>query len=93
MIPTNVVIRPDEVYGSKYTDGNKGGTPYVGTIARTSIANWRIRAYNEGGIGSNSMEDYWIVDTVDAPYSFTGNYFYDYYNVNGLKVTSIAAVV
>jgi hypothetical protein len=29
------------------------------------------------------MEDFVIEDTVDAPYMFTGNYFYDYYNVNG----------
>ena len=34
------------------------------------------------------MEDFTIEDTVDAPYMFTGNYFYDYYNVNGTKMTS-----
>ena len=88
MIPTTVTIKPTEIYGSLYTDGSPGGTQYVGTIARTSIANWLIKAYNEGGIGSNSMEDFWIEDTIDAPYKFTGNYFYDYYNVNGNKISS-----
>ena len=88
MIPSTQQIRPDQIYGSKYTDGSKDGSPYTGTVARTSVVNWRIRAYNEGGIGSNSMEDYWIVDTVDPPYQFTGNVFYDYYNVNGTKMTN-----
>lgn len=92
-IPTSTVIQPDQVYGSKYTDGSKGGTPYVGTVARTSIVNWQIKAYNEGGAGSNSMEDFWIEDTVDAPYMFTGNYFYDYYSVNGTKMTSSSVPV
>ena len=93
MIPSTTQILPDRVYGSKYTDGNKGGTPYVGTVARTSVVNWELRIYNEGGIGSNSMEDYWIVDTVDAPYRFTGNYFYDYFNVNGTQMTSSSVPV
>ena len=92
-IASNVTIRPDQVYGSKYTDGNKGGSPYVGTVSRTSVVNWALRVYNEGGTGSNSMEDYWIVDTVDSPYQFTGNYFYDYYNVNGTKMTSSSVPV
>ena len=87
-LPSTTTIRPDQIYGSRYDSSSKGGTPYVGTVNRTSIVNWALRAYNEGGIGSNSMEDYWIVDTVDSPYQFTGNVFYDYYNVNGTKVTS-----
>ena len=89
----NETISPNSIYGSKYTDGSKTGSPYVGTIARTSVANWMIRAYNEGGIGSNAMEDYTIVDTVDAPYRFTGNFFYDYYNLHGVKMTSSSVPV
>lgn len=81
-------IKPDEVYGSKYNDGLKTGTAYTGTVSRTSIVNWMIRAYNEGGSGSNSMEDYTIVDTVDAPYMFTGNFFYDLYSTSGTKITT-----
>ena len=87
-IPSTQPITADSITGSKYTDASKTGDPYVGTIGRTSIANWMIRAYNEGGTGSNSMEDFWIEDTVDAPYMFTGNFFYDYYNVNGTKMTA-----
>ena len=84
----NQTISPDGVYGSRYTDAAKGGSAYIGTVSRTSIVNWMLRSYNEGGIGSNSMEDYTIVDTVDAPYRFTGNFFYDYYSVDGTKMTS-----
>ena len=92
-IASNVTILPTGIYGSKYTDGSKAGSAYTGTVARTSVVNWALRAYNEGGIGSNSMEDYWIVDTVDSPYQFTGNVFYDYYNVNGTKMTSSSVPV
>ena len=85
--PTTTIL-PSGVYGTRYTDGSKTGTPYTGTVARTSIVNWVIRAYNEGGSGSNSMEDYTIVDTVDSPYRFTGNFFYDYYSLDGTKMTN-----
>ena len=87
-LPASATIKPDEIYGSKYTDGAKGGTPYTGTISRTSIANWLIKTFNEGGTGSNSMEDYWIEDTVDSPYMFTGNFFYDFYSTNGTRMSS-----
>ena len=92
-IPTGTVIKKDGVYGSRYTDGNKAGTAYTGTVSRTSIVNWGLDIFNEGGPGSNSMEDYWIVDTIDAPYQFTGNVFYDYYSVNGTKITSSSVPV
>lgn len=81
-------ISPNSIYGSVYDSGAKLGTPYIGTIARTSVANWLIKVYNEGGIGSNSMEDFTIVDTVDPPYMFTGNFFYDYYDVGGTLMTT-----
>ena len=87
-IAPTVTITPEGIYGTKYNAGSRGGTPYTGTVARTSIANWDIRVYNEGGTGSNSMEDYWIVDTVDSPYQFTGNFFYDYYSANGTRMSS-----
>ena len=92
-VPGTAQISPTEIYGTKYNSGNPGGTPYSGTVARTSIVNWLIRAYNEGGTGANSMEDFWIIDTVDAPYRFTGNFFYDYYNVNGTRMTSSSVPV
>lgn len=86
-------LEPDQVYGSKYSDSGKTGTKYTGTVQRTSIVNWLLRAYNEGGTGSNSMEDFTIVDTVDAPYMFTGNFFYDYYSLNNTKMTNASVPI
>lgn len=92
-LPATQTISPGGIYGTRYTDGSKKGSPYIGTVQRTSIVNWEVRVYNEGGVGSNSMEDYTIVDTVDAPYMFTGNFFYDQYSLNGTLMTSSSTPV
>lgn len=88
--PPTETLEPDQVYGSKYSDSSKTGSKYTGTVQKTSIVNWMIRAFNEGG---NSMEDYTIVDTVDAPYMFTGNFFYDCYSLNNEKMTSASVPI
>jgi hypothetical protein len=53
------------------TDGY--GTKYTGMTTTDSVINWKLRIYSESGTeGGNSLINYTITDTMDAPYAFTG---------------------
>ena len=86
-ISATQTIYPYSILGSKSSDGNLFGNKYDSTALISDIVNWRIRVYNEGGIGTNSLEDYKVEDTVESPYQFTGEVFYNLYETSGSRVT------
>lgn len=69
---------PNIVLGSRSADsGAQYGTSISGTASFTDIVNWKLDVYNESPYtGENSMSDFTITDTVEAPYAFTGEIFY-----------------
>ncbi|MGI6220965.1 MAG: leucine-rich repeat protein [Coriobacteriales bacterium] len=77
--------------------GSKGSTPsalygsaYVGGAVASDIINWRLRVFSEAGSDdgdvAGTMMGYTVVDTVDGPYRFTGQVFYNMYRA-GSKQT------
>lgn len=84
-------VSDSEHYGSLGTNntamngGNTSrfGTKYAYSCSSSDIINWRLCLYNEGEANTSDedivgmMSDYRVVDTVAAPYSFTGRVFYN----------------
>ena len=74
---------------------NLYGSAYKGGAKSSDVVNWKLRVYNET-VGKNEnasgmMTNYKVVDTVDAPYKFTGQVFFNLYkagSANGTRATS-----
>ena len=78
--PVITNVSANTIQGSRGSNsGALYGTPYVGGLKSSDVVNWRIRVFAE----NNSMTDYTIVDTVDTPYKFTGQIFYNMYRQSG----------
>jgi hypothetical protein len=86
---------PYAIEGSKGSDGRLYGTAYEGGARTSDVINWRLRVFDEAGMGDRavkgSMEDYTVTDTVVSPFSFTGQVFYNLYKsgtASGTRLTS-----
>lgn len=85
------------IEGSQGSASALYGTAYAGGAKTNHIINWRLRVFNEAtGTGKNDdagglMENYSVVDTVDSPYAFTGQVFYNIYRANSSSGTRIGS--
>ena len=70
------------------TQGDRFGTSYQGTVRTDEVVNWKIRVFNDADKDGNILKDYTLIDTVDAPYAFTGRCIYEIFDHTGRRISS-----
>jgi hypothetical protein len=84
---TSVVTNATEKTVQGSTDGY--GTKYSGMTTANSVVNWKLRIFSESELnGGNTLVNYTVTDTMDAPYAFTGQVRMDLYTSAGQKYTT-----